>query len=244
MPNSVISKTRTFLDENFKINKTLFLNKELKKSIKDLLMKSGNMFSPIKGIYLLKKSTESQEDSIIKNKFKIIELLWWVVSWKTALDFHLWTFKKIRTFTIMTKTNDSTLFIWSKKTLRINYKASKIPRLTKKIEIEWCVLEIEDSLSLVVNNFIQLNNLTKFKELILKIDIDSWDIINLLINKFKLSWISKLAIFYKNIWRNGMYSLIKNEVEISGKKLDRRWAKIKIVTIPKKREKVDFDHLL
>jgi len=75
MPNSVISKTRTFLDENFKINKTLFLNKELKKSIKDLLMKSGNMFSPIKGIYLLKKSTESQEDSIIKNKFKIIELL-------------------------------------------------------------------------------------------------------------------------------------------------------------------------
>lgn len=234
---SIVEQAKNFILESRKNNKYIYSSEELKLSLKNYLVSSSLLYSPIRGIYILKASSVPWITIINKYKYEIIKKLWGVVSWDFALNYYLWNYKKINEFILINNSKNFISFIWEDKNIKIHYKLSKIPRIVNQVNIEWSELSIESPLSFVINNFIYYKGNKKFESLILKLDINPWEIVNLLLQGFKLSGISQLAIFYKNSKINWKYKLIENELKDAWKKIDRRNNKINIRELLKKEKK-------
>jgi hypothetical protein len=75
MPKSVIEKIRDFILENKEKNKFVFLSKQVDTSIKNYLIKEKMLYSPIRGVYVLKKSDVYPSEATLEHKYTIISLL-------------------------------------------------------------------------------------------------------------------------------------------------------------------------
>jgi len=251
MGKSLIEQAKEFILKNSKKNNIVFNSKEIKTSLKNFLIENNYLFSPIKNIFILKKSNEDIYEKIEKNKFKIIEKLlknWEILSGEFLINYYLWKEEKSRIFRIITKSKNFESYLWEQNSsknnlekIKIIFKPSSIPRLTRKIKIKSCNLEIETKLSFIINNYYLFKNNPDFKKIILTTNFDIFEIENLIKKNFKFSAISKLAIFYKN---NGQYQKYESIIQASKnlwKKLDRRWTKVK--KQKKKKEKINLDDL-
>ena len=183
----------------------------------------------------MKSSSVWAESVTNKYKYEIISKLWWCITWDFALNYYLWNYKKFNEITLINKSKNFVTFIWNKKQIKVNFKLSKINRIVNDITIDWSILKIESPLSFIVNNFFAYKDNKKFETLILKQEIEPWEVINMILAGFKLSWLSKLAIFYKNNNFNWKFKMIQREINESWKKLDRRNNKINIKKIIKEK---------
>jgi len=257
---SLIQQARDFILENTEKNNFVFSSTEIKTSLKNFLIENGYLYSPIKNIFLLKKNNEDIFKKIEENKFGILEKLcapkkillgWWILSWEFLINYYLWKIKKSRIFRIITKSKNFESILWdensskiSDEKIKIIFKPSQIPRITRKIKIGKFSFEIETKLSFIINNFYLFKDNSDFKKIILETDFDIFEIESLIKNKFKFSAISKIAIFYKNNNQEGKYQMILKASKNNWKPLDRRWTKVlKKEKIKKKKVKVDLNDL-
>lgn len=228
-------------------NKWVYKKSEVKKSLREHLSLINMMFSPYKWIFVVKKSIVTTDEAIRKNIFPILALIWWVVSWEFIMNYYLWKKKDTYEFEIFRSNKNFTSYLWDSKKIKLKTKWSSIKRLTKVIEIEWVELTIESPLSYIVNHISKLYNNKTFIEFVLSQNFESIDIINWLLSNYKISWLSKLAILYKNYWREWQYLTIKSALISSWKKLDRRNNKIKKLTEPKikkNKSSLNLDNLI
>jgi hypothetical protein len=164
------------------------------------------------------------------------------------IDYYLWNHNYSKVFRIITKSKNFESFLWEEKnnSIKIIFKPSKVPRLTKIIQIENSKLKIETKLSFIINNYFLFSDNKNFQKVILETDFSLLEIENLIELKFKFSTISKLAIFYKNKQQIGKYNTIMQAIKNKWKKIDRRWTKvIKKENIKKNKEikKVNLNDL-
>lgn len=244
MRKTVLEQSQEFIKENSLKNNYVFSSSEIKTTIKNFLVWSNYLISPIKNIFILKRSDDKLSEIIEKYKFEILEKLWWVLSWEFLINYYLKKPKISRVFRIITKSKNFESFLWEEGNLRIIFKPSKIPRITKIVELEGSNLEIETRLSFIINNYYLLKDNKDFQKIILETDFNIKEIENLIDKKFKFSAISKIAIFYKNNWEEGNYQIILKAAKNKWKILDRRWTKvINKNKIKKKKIEVDLNDL-
>lgn len=239
---SIIEQAKTFILDSKKSNNYVYFSGDIKLSLKNYLIKNKLLFSPIRGLFVLKASSISPGEIIKKYKFNIIKKLGWVISWEFVLNYYTSWIKTFKEIEIINNSKNFIAYLWEEKPIKLIYKKSTVPRIVVSVSIEWEKLDIESPISFIINNFSKYKNNKKFHELILKQDINSWDIINLIFSKFKLSWISKLAIFYKNNKYDWKYLTIHNELKAAWKRIDRRDNKIdlnKIVYKAKRDHSID-----
>ncbi|MGB2111078.1 MAG: hypothetical protein ACPHY8_04340 [Patescibacteria group bacterium] len=109
---------------------------------------------------------------------------------------------------------------------------------------------MESILSVVINNFSLVEKYPKIQKLLLEKEITTQKIEALLQKKFKISGLSKLAIFYQQNGYNDKFIIIRNVIKNAGKRLDsRNTQKVeKIISLDlnkkKKKEKIDLNSLL
>jgi hypothetical protein len=70
---SVIEQVKAFLRDSKVNNKYVFCSKEMKLTIKNYLVKQKMLYSPIRGIYILKKSDQFTSDVLEKYKYQVLE---------------------------------------------------------------------------------------------------------------------------------------------------------------------------
>lgn len=219
MPKSVIEKVRDFILENKEKNTYVFWSKQIDTSIKNYLIKEKMLYSPIRWIYVLKKSDVYPSEATLDHKFTIISLLWWILSGDFAINYYLWNLDN-NNFKIITENKNFETTLWEWKNISLTFTASKVARNTQIIDIKNNSLIIETALSLIINDFWILKKYPQFKHILFQLDISNiWELIK---NNFKISGISKLALFYKNEGFNEKYILIKNKLNTAGKRLDNR----------------------
>jgi len=218
----ILEWVKKFIIDNKKKQKFVFSSKDIPGNIKTYLLKENMLYSPIRGIYILKKSEMMAQEAIQKHLFEIISLLGWVISGKTALKIHAGDIKNIKKFYIITKNKNFETYIGEGKNIFVKFIASQVPRITQKVLIWWEKLEIESILSVVVNNYTLLQKYPKIHKKLFQKEITSNKIETLLKKKFKVSWLSKLAIFYQSHGYNEKFIIIRNAIKNSWKRLDSR----------------------
>ncbi len=244
----IIEKVKTFIIENKKKQKYVFLSEEIPGNIKTYLLSEKMLFSPIRGIYVLKKSNMLSQEAIDSHLFDIISLLGGIISSETALKIHAGETHNIKKFYIITKNKNFETCIGEGKTIFVKFIASKVSRITQKISIWWAKLEVESMLSTVINNFDLVKKYQKIHKKLFEKEITSEKIEILLQKKFKVSGLSKLAVFYQQNGYNDKFIIIRNVIKNAGKRLDsRNTEKIqKIISskTQKKVKKIDLNSLL
>ena len=231
-----INMIRDFLKDCKKNNIRVFNKSQIIKSVRDELLKNENIFSPYDNIYVLKKSDETKKQAIKNNLPFILEKLWWIISWEFALNYFLERKKNVKEILIYHKTRDFVSYLDKEKEYKIVFRRSKIERNEITVKFDKAVLKIESPLSFIINNIKKEKDNKLFQEYLDKVHFSDDDIVSWLIHKYKLSWLSRLAIYMKNVWRNWQYLVIKNTIESAWKKLDRRWNRVNII----KKEKVEL----
>jgi len=223
---SVLEQVKAFL-KNAKINNSyVYSSKEIKLTIKNYLIQEKMLYSPIRWIYILKKHDQFAWDVLEKYKLEVLSKLWWVLTGDFAIAEYLWDISQIKSFKIITKSKSFKTKLWDNITLE--FVASKVPRIIKKLKIENCELQIEDALSLYINNYKNIPENSEFIRYLMNVDIDHHMIEYLIKNKFKISWISKLALLYKLNWFTGKHKIIMNTLRQAGKQIDYRKAKTQV----------------
>ena len=247
MRKTVLEQAKEFINKNSKKNKFVFSSSEIKVTIKNFLIQNWYLISPIKNIFILKKSGQKLSEIIDNYKFEILEKLWWVLSWEFLINYYLWKAESSRIFRIITKSKNFESSMWEEGNIKVIFKPSSIIRNTKKIKIWDSRLEIEEKLSFIINNYYLFKDKKDFQKIILETEISVKEIEKLIKKKFKFSAISKIAIFYKNNWQLDKYNSIIIASKKLDKKLDRRNTKIekkeKIKKIVEKKKTVDLNDL-
>lgn len=243
---SVHNQAKNFILKSKETQKFVYNSKEIKLSLKNYLVSQWLLYSPLRGVFILKTSKQSSQDAVKQHIYAILEKLGYIISWDFALFYHL-NIKKIPNEIIcISKDKNFTTYVWESLKYKLICRKSTVPRLTQQIEINSANLTIESALSFVINYFYHYKDDKNFHKLILSLDFDSPDLVNLLVNKYKIRWISRLAMFYKNHWFPGKYSLIQSVLKDFWKKLDRRDNKVNITQdyIPKNIQKNELEDLL
>ena len=246
MPKNVIIKVKDFILESKEKNKFVFLSKQIDVSIKNYLIKEKMLYSPIRGVYVLKKSDVYPSEATLEHKYAIISLLWGMLTGDFVVNYYLWDINN-NNFKIITNTKNFESNLWEGKNISVTFTASKVARNTQNIEISNTSLVIETPLSLIINDFWLLEKYPKFKHILFELDINSSNIAEIITKNFKISGISKLALFYKNEGFNEKYILIKNELNKAWKRLDNRGLKSSKKVIVKKKyttKSIDLNSLL
>lgn len=226
---SVNNQVKDFLKLCKKNDTWVFDVWEIKESVKNYLVNLNMLFSPYDKIYVIKKTTESTNQAINKNIYYILEKMWGIISWDFALYHHLWKKKIIKEYLIYKGMKNFSSYIWKEKNIKVIFKPSVIKRDVEQIKIGKAILNIEAPLSYIVNNIKKNVDNKNFKELLNSVKFIDTDILKWLLMKYKISWLSRLAIYNKNNWNESQYKIIKRELEKADKKIDRRWNRVKIL---------------
>jgi hypothetical protein len=72
---SIIEQAKTFILDSKKSNNYVYFSGDIKLSLKNYLIKNKLLFSPIRGLFVLKASSISPGEIIKKYKFNIIKKL-------------------------------------------------------------------------------------------------------------------------------------------------------------------------
>lgn len=233
---SIDEQSRNFLKACKKNNLRVFSKADIKKSVREHLVSIWMMFSPFDNIYLVKKSSESKESVIKNNLYAILGQMWGVLSWDIVPYYYLGKKKNPKEFLIFNPTKNWESYLGNKKEYKIIRRKSLMQRNEKRVNIDGVYVSIEDPLSYICNFIKDKEDEKVFQEFIMSQDFEHNDILFWLLHKYKLSWLSRLALFYYNHWKKWKYSVIKNAIEQSGKKLDRRNNKVKLIKLPTKKE--------
>ena len=243
----LLERVKDFILRNKQDNNFVFKSSDIDLGIKNYLLKQNMLYSPIRGIYILKKSGVYGSEAVLENKNSIISKLWWILSWTSALAYYRGKFEENTKYKIITKSKNFITYIGEWKKIEVVFTASSIPRITKHIKIDNNTFEIETLLSLVINDFKIINNDQNIKRLLFWLDINESEIEEFIKKWFKISWISKLALLYQDEGFKDKYNIIKKTLDKNGKRLDTRWSsgiKNKQNSKKLKKETIDLNSLL
>lgn len=242
---SVIEQVKIFLRDSKINNKYVFCSKEIKLTIKNYLVKQKMLYSPIRGIYILKKSDQFTSDVLQKYKYQVLEQIWWVLTWDFAIAYYLGDYSGIKSYKIITETKTFSSTLWEK--ILLQFQASSVPRILKEINIEESSLKIESPLSLYINDYKNIPENAPFIRYLMTLDITRQHIVEMINKNCKTSGISKLAQLYKIngfLWKQ---KIILNTLREAGKQIDYRKATTQIkvsTTQPSKSITEDLDSLI
>lgn len=243
----LLERVKDFILRNKQDNNFVFKSSDIDLGIKNYLLKQNMLYSPIRGIYILKKSDVYNSEAVLDNKNSIISQLWGILSGTSVLAYYKGDFQELMAYKIITKSKNFITYIGEWKKIEVVFTASTIPRITKHIEIENNTFEIETLLSLVINDFKIINKDKEIKRLLFELDINEGEIEEFVKKGFKVSWISKLALFYQDEGFKNKYNLIKKVLDKQWKRLDTRgtsWIKDKDHSKKINKEKIDLNSLL
>lgn len=219
---SVIEQVKIFLRNSKVNNKYVFCSKEMKLTIKNYLVKQKMLYSPIRGIYILKKSDQFTSDILEKYKYQVLEQIWGVITWDFAIAYYLGDYSGVKSYKIITETKSFSSTLWEK--ILLQFQASSVPRKINEIKIEESSLKIESPLSLYINDYKNIPENSPFIRYLMSLDITRELIIEMINKKCKTSGISKLAQLYKVNGFPGKQKTILNTLREAGKQIDYRKA--------------------
>ncbi len=219
---SVLEQVKAFLKSAKQNNEYVYESKKLKLTVKNYLVQKNMLYSPIRGIFILKKSEQFDSEILEKYKYKILEKLGWILSWDFAASYFLWDIWWVKTFEIITKTKNFESNLSEK--YSIKFKASRVPRYTKDIKIVETTLKIEQPFSLYINNYKNISENSDFLRYMMSLDISQENIHKMIQDGFKSSWIAKLALLYKQNWFSQRHKMIMTTLRQAGKQIDYRKA--------------------
>ena len=247
MRKTVLEQVKEFINKNSKKKNFVFSSRDIKTTVKNFLIQNNYLSSPIKNIFILKKNDQKLSEILDDFKFEIIEKLHkssWILSGEFLINYYLWKTSSSRIFRIITKSKNFESYLWEEQNIKVIFKPSSIPRITKKVNINNLIFTIEDKLSFIINNYYLFKDNKDFAKIMLETDFSLKEIEKLIKLKFKFSSISKLAIFYKNSNQTNKYNIIIQAIKNSWKTIDRRWTKV-VKKNKKKKEnkKIDLNNL-
>lgn len=246
MRTGILEKSRDFIIKHTQKNVFVFRNSDVESSIKNYLVKEKMLYSPIRGIYVLKKSDAFASEVVEKYCFQILELIEWIHTGEFVLSYYLWEKLQKKYFKIITKNKNFQTQLWENKNIILDFQASLVPRETEKIEINGAKLEVEKPLSFAINNYFSLWENKKFQKFLLSLEISPEDIKEKITQNYKVSGLSKIALFYKNNWYNEKYKTIISELKSAWKRVDNRNIKSEKKVIVKQKntsKKIDLNDL-
>ncbi len=242
---SVIEQVKAFLRDSKVNNRYVFSSKELKLTIKNYLVKQKMLYSPIRGIYILKKSDQFTSDILEKYKYQVLEQIWWVLTWGFAIAYYLGDYSGVKSYKIITETKSFSSTLWEK--INLQFQASSVPRIINEIKIEKSILVIENPLSLYINDYKNIPENSPFIRYLMSLDITRELIIEMINKKCKTSGISKLAQLYKVNGFPGKQKTILNTLREAGKQIDYRKATTQVkvsIQTPSTSYSEDLDSLI
>lgn len=223
---SVVDQVKEFLKTSKVKNCYVYSSNEIKATIKNYLVSQKMLYSPIRGIYILKKSSQFESEILDKFKIQVIWKLWGVLSGDFAIWYYLWDVFRANNIKIITKNKCFQSQLWEKTNLI--YVASKVPRIIETIKIEETELQIENPFSLYINDYKNIPENSDFIRYLMSLDIKRDFVLELIQKWFKTSGISKLAWLYKNNGFLGKQKTVLAALRESGKQVDYRKAKSQI----------------
>lgn len=219
---SVLEQVKAFLKDAKLNNEFVYESKKIKLTVKNYLVSKKMLYSPIRGIFILKKSEQFDSEVWEKYKYEVLEKLGGIVTWDFASAYYLWDYSSIKTFEIITQSKNFESKLSEKYTLK--FKASKVKRNTKIIKIGNASLCIEEPFSLYINNYKNIAINSDFVRYLMSQDISQWDIQQMIHDGFKTSWITKLALLFKQNWFAQRHKMIMTTLREAGKQIDYRKA--------------------
>ncbi len=222
MRMSILEKSRDFILKHTQKNVFVFSSSGIDSAIKNYLVKEKMLYSPIRWIYVLKKTDTFASEVVDKYCFQILELLWGIISWDFALNYHLWEIPSKKNIKIINKSKNFQTNLWENKNITLDFQMSSVPRESEIVNIEWASLSIEKPLSFAINNYFSHWKNKKFQKFLLQLDINWEEIKEKIKQNYKISWLSKIALFYKNNWYIENYKTIVFELKNAGKRIDNR----------------------
>lgn len=238
---SVIEQVKTFLRDSKVNNKYVFCSKDMKLTIKNYLVKEKMLYSPIRGIYILKKSDQFTSDVLEKYKYQVLEKIGWVITWDFAIAYYLWDYSAVKNYKIITENKSFNSVLWEK--IKLQFQASKVPRIINKRKIEESILQIEEPLSLYINDYKNIPENSPFIRYLMSLDITRELIIEMIHKGCKTSGISKLAQLYKINGFPGKQKTILNTLREAGKQIDYRKATTQVKLSTQKTSKSFWEDL-
>lgn len=235
---SVVDQVKEFLKMSKVKNCYVYSSNEIKATIKNYLVSQKMLYSPIRGIYILKKSSQFESEILDKFKIQVIWKLWGVLSGDFAIWYYLWDVSNVYNVKMITQNKCFQSQLGDK--TKLIYIASKVPRITEKINIDETDLIIENPFSLYINDYKNIPENSEFIRYLMSLDIESSFVLELINKWFKTSGISKLAQLYKNNWFIGKQRTILSALRESGKQVDYRKAKSQIKETNKKQPSQSF----
>lgn len=219
---SVLEQVKAFLKHAKQNNEYVYESKKIKLTIKNYLVQKNMLYSPIRGIFILKKSEQFDSEVLEKFKFNVLEKLGWILSWDFATRHFLWDIWSVKIFEIITKNKNFESKLSEK--YQIKFKASKVPRYTKDTKIGEATLKIEQPFSLYINNYKNIAQNSDFIRYLMSQDIFQEDIQKMIQDGFKASWIAKLALLFKQNGFAQRHKMIMTTLRQAGKQIDYRKA--------------------
>lgn len=219
---SVLEQVKAFLKHAKQNNEYIYESKKLKLTVKNYLVQKNMLYSPIRGIFILKKSEQFDSEILEKYKLNTLEKLGWIVTGDFAVAYYLGDISSIKKFEIITKNKNFESKLSEK--YHIKFKASKVPRYTNNTKIEEATLKIEQPFSLYINNYKNISENSDFLRYMMSLDISKEYIHKMIQDGFKSSWIAKLALLYKQNGFSQRHKMIMATLREAGKQIDYRKA--------------------
>lgn len=219
---SVLEQVKAFLKHAKLNNEFVYESKNIKLTVKNYLVSKNMLYSPIRGIFILKKSEQFDSEVWEKYKFEVLEKLGGILSWDFASAYYLGDYSLIKTFEIITKSKNFESNLSQK--YHLKFKASKVARYTNKIQIGKATLIIEQPFSLYINNYKNIAQNSDFIRYLMTQDIYQEDIQKMIHDGFKSSGIAKLALLFKQNWFWQKHKMIMATLREAGKQIDYRKA--------------------
>lgn len=228
---SVLEQVKAFLKQAKLNNQFVYESKKIKLTVKNYLVSKNMLYSPIRGIFILKKSEQFDSEIWEKYKFEVLEKIGWILSWDFAIAYYLGDYNSVKKFEIITKNKNFESKLAEKYTLK--FKASKVARYTKNTKIENANVILEQPFSLYINNYKNIAQNSDFIRYLMTQDIHQEDIQQMIQDGFKSSGIAKLAILFKQNWFWQKHKMIMATLRQAGKQIDYRKATTQTKTMKK-----------
>lgn len=213
--NNTIKLAKQFLKRH--INKKDYIvcsDRITNRRAREFLLNNNFLYSPIKGLYIIKTQESINKIVVEQTYFKIIEKVSEkaIVSWALALKYHIWKLEKVSEIEIYNNTKNSTIKFYWERSYTIYFKKSSIYRETCICKIWNAEIPMESPMSFLINNFQKEKNSKDIVILLSHTNFMLGDIIRFVNNWASITSLSAIALWYKKTDNIRNFELIKTAI--------------------------------
>lgn len=214
--SKVSEQSRDFLRKSIDEKKLILTGTEMSRKVREYLLANQYLYSPYKGVYIIKSSDKSEKEVLDMNVYRILSFIGkdgWVFTGELVRDYHNGVTKLLREFEYISKTQNSVIPLGKYQDYIVYLKKSTAYREKETITIDGWSLDIETKLSYVVNNIRGNEHDPEYQNIANNISFMIGDIERFVNNGSNISNLSRLALLYKESGNIRGYSIIKSVLQ-------------------------------